>query len=87
MGDSDNTTSLPFVTRRQVLAGGMIASTALMLEKSTFTGNAAATNVSLSDPALALWREWQTAHRLTSGFVADSSDWRRGLSRASAFLV
>ncbi|MER9344050.1 hypothetical protein NKI41_25225 [Mesorhizobium sp. M0601] len=65
MGDSDNTTSLPFVTRRQVLAGGMIASTALMLEKSTFTGNAAATNVSLSDPALALWREWQTAHRLT----------------------
>ncbi|MER8595296.1 hypothetical protein NKH33_27720 [Mesorhizobium sp. M1182] len=65
MADSDNTTTLPFVTRRQVLAGGMITSTALMLEKGTFTGNAAATKMSLSDPALALWREWQAAHRLT----------------------
>ncbi|MER9247591.1 hypothetical protein [Mesorhizobium sp. M0590] len=65
MADSDNTTTLPLVTRRQVLAGGMITSTALVLEKSTFTSNAAATNLSPSDPALALWREWQTAHRLS----------------------
>ncbi|MER8802060.1 hypothetical protein [Mesorhizobium sp. M0998] len=65
MADSDNTTTLPFVTRRQLLAGGMITPTALVLEKSTLTGNATATNMSLSDPALALWREWQTAHDLT----------------------
>lgn len=32
MADSDNTTTLPFVTRRRVLAGGMIASTTLALE-------------------------------------------------------
>ncbi|MER9282120.1 hypothetical protein NKI58_33965 [Mesorhizobium sp. M0522] len=48
-----------------MLAGGMTASTASMLEKSTLTGNATATNMSLFDPALALWREWQTAHRLS----------------------
>ncbi|MER9559277.1 hypothetical protein [Mesorhizobium sp. M0323] len=65
MADSDNTTTLPFVTRRQVLAGGMTASTASTLEKSTLTGNATATNMSMFDPALALWREWQTAHRLS----------------------
>jgi hypothetical protein len=64
MGDSDNTTTLPFVTRRQVLAGWMVTSTAVALEKSALAGNAAATNMP-SDPALTLWREWETAHKLT----------------------
>ncbi|MER9420094.1 hypothetical protein NKI95_29815 [Mesorhizobium sp. M0306] len=64
MRDSDNTTTLPCVTRRRVLAGGMITSTALVLEKSALAGNTAATNV-FPDPALALWREWETAHELT----------------------
>jgi hypothetical protein len=64
MGDSDNTTTLPFVTRRRVLAGGMITSIAVALEKSALAGIAAARNFPL-DPALALWREWETAHKLT----------------------
>ncbi|WP_292164064.1 hypothetical protein [Mesorhizobium sp.] len=64
MADSDNTTTLPYVTRRRVLAGGMITSTALVLEKSAFASNAAATCMS-PDPALVLWREWETARGLT----------------------
>jgi hypothetical protein len=64
MADSDNTTTVPYVTRRRVLAGGMITSTALVFEKSALAGNAAATSMP-SDPALALWRKWETAHRLS----------------------
>ncbi|MER8423282.1 hypothetical protein [Mesorhizobium sp. M1403] len=64
MADSDDNTTLPFVTRRQVLAGGMITSTTVMLENSAFAGNEAAMSMP-PDPALALWREWQTAHDLT----------------------
>ncbi|MEI9419607.1 hypothetical protein O7A70_00185 [Mesorhizobium sp. Cs1299R1N1] len=64
MADSDNTMTLPFVTRRRLLAGGMITSTALVLEKSALAGNAVATSAP-PDPALTLWREWQTACKLT----------------------
>ncbi|GLS35700.1 hypothetical protein GCM10010869_12890 [Mesorhizobium tianshanense] len=64
MADSDNSMTLPFVTRRRVLAGGMFASTALMLEKGALAGNEAAASMP-PDPALVLWREWQNAHRLT----------------------
>lgn len=64
MADSDNTTTLPYVTRRRVLGGGMITSTALVFEKSALADDAAATSMP-PDPALALWREWQTAYRLT----------------------
>ncbi|MER8583229.1 hypothetical protein NKG95_31855 [Mesorhizobium sp. M1423] len=64
MADSDNTTTPPFVTRRQVLTAGMFRSTALVLEKNARAGNVAATNTP-PDPVLALWREWQAAHRLS----------------------
>lgn len=60
MADSDNSMTLPFVTRRRVLVGGMITSTTLVLEKSAVAGNPVAT--STPDPALVLWREWQNAH-------------------------
>ncbi|MER9236122.1 hypothetical protein NKI56_29415 [Mesorhizobium sp. M0622] len=63
MGDSDNTTTPPFVTRREVLAGGMITSTALVLEKRALASNPAMTSMP-ADPALALWREWRKAHKL-----------------------
>ncbi|WP_284202029.1 hypothetical protein [Mesorhizobium tianshanense] len=42
----------------------MITSTALAFEKSALAGNPAATSIP-PDPALALWREWETAHKLT----------------------
>jgi hypothetical protein len=64
MADSDNTMTLPFVTRRRVLAGTVVATSAWRLEGNAFAGDAGRTNVS-SDPALALWREWETAHKLT----------------------
>lgn len=64
MADSDNTMTLPFVTRRRVLAGGMITSTALVLQKSALASSGAATSTP-PDPALTLWREWETAHTLT----------------------
>ncbi|MES0000721.1 hypothetical protein NKJ90_18210 [Mesorhizobium sp. M0051] len=64
MADSDNSMTLPFVTRRRVLVGGMITSIALVLEKSALAGNVAATSA-LPDPALTLWREWETAYKLS----------------------
>ncbi|MES0123227.1 hypothetical protein NKL05_14160 [Mesorhizobium sp. C420B] len=65
MTDSDNITSLPFVTRRRVLAGTVVATTAWTLESNASAGDARTTTVP-SDPALALRREWQTAHKLTN---------------------
>ncbi|MER8603935.1 hypothetical protein NKH45_23115 [Mesorhizobium sp. M1156] len=65
MTDSDNITSLPFVTRRRVLAGTVVATTAWTLEGNASASDVGRTNVP-SDPALALRREWQTAHRLTN---------------------
>jgi hypothetical protein len=64
MADSDNSMTLPFVTRRQVLAGTVVATTAWRLEDNPLASDAGSTNVP-SDPALALWREWETAHKLT----------------------
>ncbi len=64
MADSDNSMTPPFVTRRRVLAGGMITSTTLLLEKSALAGNTVVTSPP-PDPALALWREWETAHKLS----------------------
>ncbi|MER8523750.1 hypothetical protein NKI48_31765 [Mesorhizobium sp. M0644] len=57
--------TLPFVTRRQVLAGAMITPAALVLEKNAVAGNVAATKTPPSDPALAVWLEWEKAHKLT----------------------
>ncbi|MER8563049.1 hypothetical protein [Mesorhizobium sp. M0578] len=64
MADSDNTTTLPFVTRRQVLARTAVATTAWTLNGNVFADDAGRTNVA-SDPALALWKEWEAAHNLT----------------------
>ncbi|TKB61081.1 MAG: hypothetical protein E5W81_20935, partial [Mesorhizobium sp.] len=63
MGDSENTTTLTFVTRRQVLAGTIAATTAWPLEGNAFAGDAGRTNAP-SDAALALWREWDAVHKL-----------------------
>ncbi|MER8701710.1 hypothetical protein [Mesorhizobium sp. M1273] len=62
MTDSDNITSLPFVTRRRVLAGTVVATTAWTLEGNASAGDAGRTK-RRSDPALALWREWERVHK------------------------
>ncbi|MER8577684.1 hypothetical protein NKG95_02915 [Mesorhizobium sp. M1423] len=64
MDDSDNTTTLLPVTRRQVLTGTAAATTAWTLERKQSAREAGRTNV-YSDPALTLWREWEKAHKLT----------------------
>ncbi|MER8761485.1 MULTISPECIES: hypothetical protein [unclassified Mesorhizobium] len=64
MADSDNTMTLPFVTRRQVLAGTIAATTTWTLEGSASAGDAGR-GYAPGDPALALWREWQAACKLT----------------------
>ena len=61
MADSDNSIRLPFVTRRKILTGTAIAAGALASDVFT---RGMIKNEALSDPVLALWREWQTAHCL-----------------------
>ncbi|MER9419214.1 hypothetical protein NKI95_25190 [Mesorhizobium sp. M0306] len=64
MTDSDNIMSLPFVTRRRVLAATVVATTAWTVKGNASAGDAERTYVPF-DPALALRREWQTARKLT----------------------
>ncbi|MER8931258.1 hypothetical protein [Mesorhizobium sp. M0522] len=61
MADSDNTTTLSSVTRRRVLAGTVVAATAWTLDGNACAGGGG-TDVR-SDPALALWREWERVHK------------------------
>ncbi|MER8871773.1 hypothetical protein NKI04_17880 [Mesorhizobium sp. M0814] len=62
--DSDNTTTLPYVTRRRVLERTVVATTAWTLQGNAPASGAGSTNVG-SDPALALWREWERVHKRT----------------------
>ncbi|MER9661592.1 hypothetical protein [Mesorhizobium sp. M0159] len=64
MADSDNTTTLPYVTRRRVLEGTVVATTAWTLQGNAPASGAGSTNVR-SDPALALWREWERVYKQT----------------------
>ncbi|MBJ6133683.1 hypothetical protein JAU75_12620 [Ochrobactrum sp. Q0168] len=61
MADSDNSIRLPFVTRRKILAGTAIAVGAVA---SDILARDMIKNEALSDPVLALWRQWQDAHLL-----------------------
>lgn len=59
MADSDNTTTLPFVTRRKLISRGAFASEASAkhtIEQEIFP-----------DPVLALWHQWQEAHLSMKG--------------------
>lgn len=69
MADSDSTTPLSFVTRRRVLGATAIA--ILGWERNALAGTTPAGGV-LSDPALAIWREWRNAHEL-SEYLCDQS--------------
>lgn len=54
MGDSDNTTTRPLVTRRRVLAGTAIA--IVGSKRNAFARNDLETDQS-ADPAVAVWRK------------------------------
>ncbi|MER9291297.1 hypothetical protein NKI71_13710 [Mesorhizobium sp. M0510] len=58
MADSDNNTTLPFVTRRKVLAGTAIAMAAT--QAASFARSDVRSHHAI-DPAVAVWDEWQAA--------------------------
>ncbi|WP_292061794.1 hypothetical protein [Mesorhizobium sp.] len=62
MGDSDNNTTLPLVTRRRVLAGTAFAMVGW--RPKAYASNDLEKDQS-PDPAVAVWRKWQAAHRQT----------------------
>jgi hypothetical protein len=59
MVDSDNTTTLLYVTRRKMLSGTAIAMGAW--GSGAFAVDTVMREAS-SDPVLTLWRQWQDAH-------------------------
>lgn len=54
MADSDNSTTLPFVTRRKIISQGAFSSEA--------SAKRVIGNEIFPDPVLALWHQWQEAH-------------------------
>ncbi|AYM81047.1 hypothetical protein G6L67_07705 [Agrobacterium tumefaciens] len=86
MADSDNSTTLPHVTRRKILAGTAIA-------MGTWGSNTSATGESagiassdpLFDPVLPLWHQWQDAHNLTERLRRQQQGLERYLAETVGF--
>ncbi|MGQ2906186.1 MAG: hypothetical protein ACT6RL_21570 [Neoaquamicrobium sediminum] len=63
MADSDNTRVCPSVTRRLALCGGAAAVCGVFGEAAQARGFASLDALSaIDDPAVALWRDWETTH-------------------------
>jgi hypothetical protein len=58
MADSDNSTTLPFVTRRRVLGGTAIA---MVTAPATSFAHSDLETEHVIDPAVAVWDQWQAA--------------------------
>lgn len=82
MVDSDNSTTLSFVTRRKVLAGTAIAMGAW--GSSAFAGGSIVEEAS-ADPVLTLWHEWQDARRLTERLCRQQQGLERQLAETIGF--
>ncbi|WP_292325414.1 hypothetical protein [Mesorhizobium sp.] len=82
MGDSDNTLSLPPVSRRRVLAGTAIAIAGW--QPSAFACSDLATDQS-ADPAVAVWRKWQAAHEQTERLCRQQQRLERKLAESIGF--
>ncbi|WP_306030185.1 hypothetical protein [Stappia sp. MMSF_3263] len=65
MDDSDNTTTLPSVTRRRLLTGTIATTAAWPLQDGAAIACVLASNPSF-DPTLSLWREWNAAYLHTA---------------------
>ncbi|MDL2410148.1 hypothetical protein PY650_31950 [Rhizobium calliandrae] len=82
MADSDNNTTLSFVTRRKMPAGTAIA-------MGAWGTNAFASDKILgeafSDPVLTLWHQWQDAHRLTESLCRQQQGLERQLAETVGF--
>lgn len=82
MADSDNSTTLPHVTRRKLLTGSAIAVGAW--NSGAFAGNEIAGTAS-SDPVLTLWHQWQDAHGLTERLRCQQQGLERQLAETVGF--
>ncbi len=82
MADSDNSTTLPFVTRRK-----MLASTALAM--GAWGSNAFADNKigreAVCDPVVTLWHQWQDAHHLAESLCHKQQRLERQLAKTIGF--
>ncbi|WP_206075225.1 hypothetical protein [Mesorhizobium tamadayense] len=81
MADSDNTTTLPFVTRRKMLAGTAIALAGS--KRNAFARNGLE-DLS-ADPAVAVWRQWQAAHDETERLCRQQQRLERKLAESVGF--
>ncbi|RWH58162.1 MAG: hypothetical protein EOQ83_26390 [Mesorhizobium sp.] len=82
MADSDNTTTLPRVTRRQLLAGTAVAATGW--EPKAFAQSDSQTEL-FADPAVVVWRKWQTAHQETERLCRKQQRLERKLTETIGF--
>ncbi|WP_306028968.1 hypothetical protein [Stappia sp. MMSF_3263] len=65
MADSEISTTVPFVTRRELLTGTAVA-TAMMPLQHGAMATAALAGSGAFDPALSLWHEWKAAYHHTA---------------------
>lgn len=82
MVDSDNSMTLPFVTRRKMLAGTAIAMGAR--GTNACAGDQIAGKAS-GDPVVALWHQWRDAHRLTQHLCRQQQGLERQLLETVGF--
>ncbi|WP_206075347.1 hypothetical protein [Mesorhizobium tamadayense] len=82
MGDSDNTTTLPLVTRRRVLAGTAIAMAGW--PPKAFARSGLEKNQT-ADPAVAVWRKWKAAHDETDRLCRQQQRLERKLAESVGF--
>lgn len=82
MADSDNTTTLPLVTRRSMLAGTAIAF--LGWQRKAFARNELETDAS-ADPAVAVWRKWQAAYEEIERLCREQQRLERELAERVGF--
>lgn len=82
MADSDNTTTLPLVTRRSMLTGTAIAVAGW--QRKAFAGNALDTDLS-ADPAVAVWLKWQAAHEQVERLCHEQQRLERELAEIIGF--
>ncbi|WP_189350197.1 hypothetical protein [Mesorhizobium sp. M1E.F.Ca.ET.045.02.1.1] len=82
MADSDNTMTLPFVTRRRVVAGTAIAMVGW--QPRAFARNDLEPDQS-ADPAVAVWRKWQAAHEEAERLCRQQQNLERKLAEMVGF--
>ncbi|QCL97487.1 hypothetical protein CFBP7129_15795 [Agrobacterium tumefaciens] len=82
MADSDNSTTLPYVTRRKLLTGSAIAVGAW--NSDAFAGHKI-TGTASADPVLTLWHQWRDAHGLTERLRRRQQGLERQLAETVGF--